>query len=56
VVNGHKSAVRADSPDGGTGKLCLGRGMYCPVLLVSAVLVGKIKTETYKSEFLETTT
>ena len=30
VVNGHKSAVRTDSPDGGTGKTCPGRGMHCP--------------------------
>ena len=30
VVNGHKSAARTDSPDGGTGKTCLGGGMHCP--------------------------
>jgi len=29
VVNGHKSAARTDSADGGTGKRCLGRGMHC---------------------------
>jgi len=30
VVNGHKSAADANSPDGGTGKTCLGGGMHCP--------------------------
>jgi len=30
VVNGHKSTAHADSPDGGTGKTCLGRGMHSP--------------------------
>ena len=30
VVNGHKSATPTDSPDGGTGKTCLGGGMRCP--------------------------
>ena len=30
VVNGHKSAAHTDSPDGGTGKTCLGGGMHCP--------------------------
>ena len=30
VVNRHKSAARTDLPDGGTGKVCLGRGRYCP--------------------------
>ena len=30
VVNGHKSAVHTDSPDGDTGKTCLGRGVHCP--------------------------
>jgi len=31
VVNGHKSAAyNTDSPDGGTGKTCLGGGMHCP--------------------------
>jgi len=30
VANGHKSAAPADSPDGGTGKTCLGGGMHCP--------------------------
>ena len=30
VVNGHKSAAHTDSPDGSTGKMCLGRGMHCP--------------------------
>jgi len=29
VVNIHKSAARTDSPDGGTGKACLGGGMHC---------------------------
>jgi len=29
VVSGH-SFILHDSPDGGTGKMCLGRGMYCP--------------------------
>jgi len=28
VVNGHKSAAHTDSPDGGTGKTCIGGGMY----------------------------
>jgi len=28
VVNGHKSAVHTHSPDGGTGKTCLGGGMH----------------------------
>jgi len=30
VVNGYKSAVHTDSPDGGTGKACLGGGMHYP--------------------------
>jgi len=30
VLNGHKSAAHTYSPDGGTGKTCLGRGMRCP--------------------------
>jgi len=30
VVHGHKSAADTDSPDGGTGKSCLGGGMHCP--------------------------
>jgi len=30
VVNGHKHATHTDSPDGGTGKTCLGAGMHCP--------------------------
>jgi len=30
VVNGHQSAAHTDSPDGGTGKTCLGGGMQCP--------------------------
>jgi len=29
VVNGHKTAADTDSLDGGTGKMCLGRGMHC---------------------------
>jgi len=34
VINGHKSAAHTDSPDGGTGKTCLGGGMPCPSVLV----------------------
>jgi len=30
MVNGHKSAAHTDSPDDGTGKMCLGRGAHCP--------------------------
>jgi len=30
VVNGHKSAAHTDSPDGGSGRTCLGGGMRCP--------------------------
>ena len=30
MVNGHESAIHTDSPDGGTGKTCLGGGMHCP--------------------------
>jgi len=30
VVNGHKSAVHIDLPDGGTGKTWHGGGMHCP--------------------------
>ena len=30
MVNGHKSAAHTDSPDGGTGKTCLGGGVHCP--------------------------
>ena len=30
VVKGRKSAADTDSPDGGTGKTCLGGGMHCP--------------------------
>ena len=29
VINGHKYAAHTDSPYGGTGKTCLGRGMHC---------------------------
>jgi len=29
VVNGHKSVAHTDSPDGGTGKTCLGGGIHC---------------------------
>jgi len=29
-INGHKPAAHTDSPDGGTGKTCLGGGMHCP--------------------------
>ena len=29
VINGHKSAAHTDSPDGGTGKTCVGGGMHC---------------------------
>jgi len=29
VVKGHKSAAHTDSPDGGTGKTCLGGCMHC---------------------------
>ena len=29
MVNGHKSAAHTDSPDGGTGKTCLGGDMQC---------------------------
>ena len=29
MVNGHKSAAHTHSPDGGTGKTCLGGGMHC---------------------------
>ena len=32
MVNGHKSAAHTDSPDGGTGKTCLGGDkQYCPI-------------------------
>jgi len=37
MVNGHKSAVYTDSPDGGTGKTCLGGGMHCPTASSSRV-------------------
>jgi len=30
VVYGHKYAAHIDSPEGGTGKTCLGGGMHCP--------------------------
>jgi len=30
VVNGHKSAADTDSPNGDSGKTCLGGGMHCP--------------------------
>ena len=30
MVHGHKSAARTVSPDGGTGKTCLGGCMLCP--------------------------
>ena len=35
MVNGQKSAARTDSPDGGTGKTCLGGGMHCSSALVA---------------------
>ena len=28
MVDGHKSAAHTDSPDGGMGKKCFGRGMH----------------------------
>jgi len=33
IVNEHrpKSTAHTDSPDGGTGKTCLGGGMHCPI-------------------------
>jgi len=31
VVNGHKSAAHTHLPDGGTVKMCIGRGMNCPI-------------------------
>ena len=31
VVNGHEYAARTDSPDGGSGKMCLDGGIHCPV-------------------------
>ena len=31
VVNEHKFGAHTDSPDGGTGKTCLGGGMHCPI-------------------------
>ena len=30
VINGHKSAVHTDLPDGCTSRTCLGGGMHCP--------------------------
>jgi len=30
VVNGHKSDGDNDSPNGGSGKTCLGGGKHCP--------------------------
>jgi len=30
VVNGYKSVAHTDSPDGGTGKTCLGGSTHCP--------------------------
>jgi len=30
LVNGRKSAAHTDSPDGSSGKTCLGGGMHCP--------------------------
>jgi len=30
VINRHKSAAHTESPDGSTGKTCLGEGMHCP--------------------------
>ena len=29
-INGHKSAVHTDLPDGSSDKTCLGIGMHCP--------------------------
>ena len=36
MVNVHKSAAHTDSPDGGTGKMCLGGGrlLVAPVFSV----------------------
>ena len=39
VINGHKSTAHGDSPDGGTGKTCLGGGMPVPLLLVQYVML-----------------
>jgi len=38
VVNGHKSAAHTDSPDGCTGKTCLGVGMHCHCVFFSYIV------------------
>jgi len=30
IINKHRFPAHTDSPDGGTGKTCLGGGMLCP--------------------------
>jgi len=43
VVNGHKSAARADSPDSDTGKTCLGEGMHYPSASSGVVVITASK-------------
>ena len=38
MVNEHKPAAHTDSPDGGTGKTCLGGVMPVPLFLVPDML------------------
>jgi len=44
VVNGHQSAAH-DSPDGGTGKTCLGGGMHCPSAFSFKCLLSSVRLE-----------
>jgi len=39
VVNGHKSGAHTDSPDGGTGMMCLGGGVHYPSASSSCIIV-----------------
>jgi len=52
VVSGHKSAAHTDSPDGGTGKTCLGEGRQCPSAS-SLISVSVLHVEKWKCKSIE---
>jgi len=52
VINGHKSAGHTKSPDGGNGKICLGRDSHWAVLLVMAALRSRCGRHIFAPWFL----
>ena len=40
MVNGHKSGAHTGSPDGSTGKKCLGGGMHCPSTSSHSIIIS----------------